>query len=161
MDVVGRIPDPLLETPEGEKRSVTEVEADEIGPSLKFATAKVERPQPGRLGRRRLGGQRGRGQQGYCPTTSRYLEQEHPEKAAPRTCPAPSSASQPQVLPVLRGEAGLHRLQGRQPARQVHERLGARSAPAGSPGNCAQHQRDVAAAVKNAREMALLPYSIR
>ena len=26
-------------------------------------------------------------------------------------------------------------------------------------GNCAQHQRDVAAAVKNAREMALLPYT--
>jgi len=28
-------------------------------------------------------------------------------------------------------------------------------------GNCSQHQRDVAAAVKNAREMALLPYSAR
>jgi small subunit ribosomal protein S18 len=28
-------------------------------------------------------------------------------------------------------------------------------------GNCSQHQRDVAAAVKNAREMALLPYSTR
>jgi small subunit ribosomal protein S18 len=28
-------------------------------------------------------------------------------------------------------------------------------------GNCSQHQRDVAAAVKNAREMALLPYSSR
>jgi small subunit ribosomal protein S18 len=28
-------------------------------------------------------------------------------------------------------------------------------------GNCAQHQRDVATAVKNAREMALLPYSAR
>lgn len=28
-------------------------------------------------------------------------------------------------------------------------------------GTCAQHQRDVAAAVKNAREMALLPYSSR
>ena len=28
-------------------------------------------------------------------------------------------------------------------------------------GNCAQHQRDVAAAIKNAREMALLPYSTR
>jgi small subunit ribosomal protein S18 len=26
-------------------------------------------------------------------------------------------------------------------------------------GNCTQHQRDVAMAVKNAREMALLPYS--
>ena len=28
-------------------------------------------------------------------------------------------------------------------------------------GNCTQHQRDVATAVKNAREMALLPYSQR
>ena len=28
-------------------------------------------------------------------------------------------------------------------------------------GNCSQHQRDVASAVKNAREMALLPYSTR
>jgi small subunit ribosomal protein S18 len=28
-------------------------------------------------------------------------------------------------------------------------------------GNCSQHQRDVAVAVKNAREMALLPYSSR
>jgi single-strand DNA-binding protein len=31
------------ETPEGDKRSVTEIEADEVGPSLKWATAKVER----------------------------------------------------------------------------------------------------------------------
>ena len=28
-------------------------------------------------------------------------------------------------------------------------------------GNCTQHQRDVATAVKNAREMALLPYTAR
>jgi small subunit ribosomal protein S18 len=28
-------------------------------------------------------------------------------------------------------------------------------------GNCTRHQRDVATAVKNAREMALLPYSAR
>ena len=28
-------------------------------------------------------------------------------------------------------------------------------------GNCVQHQRDVATAVKNAREMALLPYTVR
>lgn len=31
------------ETQEGEKRSVVEVEATEVGPSLKFATAKVEK----------------------------------------------------------------------------------------------------------------------
>jgi small subunit ribosomal protein S18 len=28
-------------------------------------------------------------------------------------------------------------------------------------GTCSQHQRDVASAVKNAREMALLPFSTR
>ena len=28
-------------------------------------------------------------------------------------------------------------------------------------GNCPQHQRDVSSAVKNAREMALLPYTAR
>ena len=41
--VVGRLKTRSWETPEGEKRSVTEVEADEVGPSLKFATAKPER----------------------------------------------------------------------------------------------------------------------
>ena len=34
---------PLLGEPEGEKRTAVEVEADEVGPSLKWATAKVER----------------------------------------------------------------------------------------------------------------------
>ena len=41
--VTGRLRQRSWETPEGEKRSVTEIEADEVGPSLKFATAKVER----------------------------------------------------------------------------------------------------------------------
>jgi single-strand DNA-binding protein len=41
--VVGRLRTRSWETPEGDKRSVTEVEADEIGPSLKFATAKPQR----------------------------------------------------------------------------------------------------------------------
>ena len=45
--VIGRLRTRSWETPEGEKRSVTEVEADEIGPSLKFATAKVERASRG------------------------------------------------------------------------------------------------------------------
>jgi single-strand DNA-binding protein len=45
--VVGRLRTRSWETPEGEKRSVTEVEADEIGPSLKFATAKIERSSRG------------------------------------------------------------------------------------------------------------------
>jgi single-strand DNA-binding protein len=45
--VVGRLRTRSWETQEGEKRSVTEIEADEVGPSLKFATAKVERASRG------------------------------------------------------------------------------------------------------------------
>jgi single stranded DNA-binding protein len=41
--VTGRLRQRTWETLEGEKRSVAEVEADEVGASLKFATAKVER----------------------------------------------------------------------------------------------------------------------
>jgi single-strand DNA-binding protein len=41
--VIGRLRMRSWETPEGEKRSVVEVEADEVGASLKFATAKPER----------------------------------------------------------------------------------------------------------------------
>jgi single-strand DNA-binding protein len=41
--VTGRLRQRSWETPEGEKRSVTELEAEEVGASLKWATAKVER----------------------------------------------------------------------------------------------------------------------
>jgi single-strand DNA-binding protein len=44
--VVGRLRQRSWETPEGEKRSVTEIEADEVGLSLKFAQA-----QPRKAGR--------------------------------------------------------------------------------------------------------------
>jgi single-strand DNA-binding protein len=41
--VTGRLRQRSWETLEGEKRSVAEIEADEVGASLRFATAKVER----------------------------------------------------------------------------------------------------------------------
>jgi single-strand DNA-binding protein len=41
--VTGRLRQRSWEIPEGDKRSVTEIEADEVGASLKWATAKVER----------------------------------------------------------------------------------------------------------------------
>jgi single-strand DNA-binding protein len=41
--VTGRLRQRTWETPEGDKRSVAEIEADEVGASLKFATARVER----------------------------------------------------------------------------------------------------------------------
>jgi single-strand DNA-binding protein len=41
--VLGRLRQRSWETPDGERRSVAEIEADEVGASLKWATAKVER----------------------------------------------------------------------------------------------------------------------
>ncbi len=41
--VVGRLKTRSWETPEGEKRSVTEIDADEVAPSLRWATAKPQR----------------------------------------------------------------------------------------------------------------------
>ncbi len=41
--VVGRLRTNTWETPEGDKRSKVEIEAEEVGPSLKWATAKLER----------------------------------------------------------------------------------------------------------------------
>lgn len=58
--VQGRLTQRSYETREGEKRTVVEMQADEVAPSLKYATAKVTRTQ--RTGGQQ-GGQRG-GQQG-------------------------------------------------------------------------------------------------
>jgi single-strand DNA-binding protein len=41
--VVGRLRTNTWETPEGERRSKVEIEAEEIGPSLKWASAKIEK----------------------------------------------------------------------------------------------------------------------
>lgn len=45
--VTGRLRQRTYETREGEKRTVFELEVDEIGPSLRYATAKVQRMQRG------------------------------------------------------------------------------------------------------------------
>ncbi|WP_131683487.1 single-stranded DNA-binding protein [Pseudarthrobacter sp. YALA5] len=52
--VSGRLKSRSYETKEGEKRTVIELEVDEIGPSLRYANAKVNRTQ-------RSGGQGGQG----------------------------------------------------------------------------------------------------
>jgi single-strand DNA-binding protein len=41
--VIGRLKTRAWETPEGERRSVVEVEAEEVGPSLRWATATPQR----------------------------------------------------------------------------------------------------------------------
>jgi single-strand DNA-binding protein len=56
--VSGRLKSRSYETKEGEKRTVIELEVDEIGPSLRYANAKVNRTQ------RSGGGGAGNGAQG-------------------------------------------------------------------------------------------------
>ena len=58
--VSGRLKSRSYETKEGEKRTVIEMEVDEVGPSLRYATAKVNRTQRGGGS----GGFSGGGQQG-------------------------------------------------------------------------------------------------
>jgi single-strand DNA-binding protein len=48
--VSGRLKSRSYETKEGEKRTVIELDVDEVGPSLKYATAKVNRTQRGNGG---------------------------------------------------------------------------------------------------------------
>jgi single-strand DNA-binding protein len=49
--VIGRLKSRSWETPEGDKRSVVEIDADEIAPSLRWAIAKPERAANGGKGK--------------------------------------------------------------------------------------------------------------
>jgi single-strand DNA-binding protein len=60
--VTGRLEQRSWETPEGDKRSVVEIQIDEIGPSLRWATASVNKTQ--RSGGDWGGGGQGGGSQG-------------------------------------------------------------------------------------------------
>jgi single-strand DNA-binding protein len=64
--VSGRLKSRSYETKEGEKRTVVELDVDEVGPSLKYATAKVNRTQRGSGGGGFNAG--GQGGQGGAPT---------------------------------------------------------------------------------------------
>jgi single-strand DNA-binding protein len=64
--VSGRLRQRSYETKEGEKRTVVELEVEEIGPSLKYATAKVTKAnRPGGSGGGFGGGQQGGGGGGW------------------------------------------------------------------------------------------------
>jgi single-strand DNA-binding protein len=57
--VSGRLKSRSYETKEGEKRTVIEMEVDEVGPSLRYASAKVTKTQRGNGGGGFGGGQQG------------------------------------------------------------------------------------------------------
>lgn len=59
--VSGRLKQRSFETREGEKRTVIELDVDEVGPSLRYATAKVNRTQRGSSSGGGFGGSGGPG----------------------------------------------------------------------------------------------------
>ena len=70
MVVQGRLKARSYETREGEKRTVTELEVDEIGPSLTWATAKVTRAS-------RSGGGQGGGGEDPLPARPHAVPRRH------------------------------------------------------------------------------------
>ncbi len=69
--VTGRLKQRSFETREGEKRTVFEVEVDEIGPSLRYATAKVNKASRSGGGGGGFGGGGGGGsRQGSAPASN-------------------------------------------------------------------------------------------
>jgi len=63
--VSGRLRSRSYETKEGEKRTVVEMEVDEVGPSLRYATAKIAKTSRGGGGGGGFGGGGGGGGGGY------------------------------------------------------------------------------------------------
>ena len=168
--VTGRLKQRSWENQEGEKRTVIEIEADDLGPSLKWATASIDEDQPVLV---RLVVHGGGGDWGaavapggrrvvHRPRRHHWMankpggrrrKRDKDDKAWQKKgkrkfcifCKERIEYVDYKDVITLRkfvSERGKIR------ARRV-------------TGNCVQHQRDVATAVKNAREMALLPYSAR
>jgi single-strand DNA-binding protein len=79
--VTGRLKQRSFETREGEKRTVFEVEVDEIGPSLRYATAKVNKASRGGGGGGGFGSGSGGG--GSRPPAAATATNEDPWGSAP------------------------------------------------------------------------------
>jgi single-strand DNA-binding protein len=81
--VHGRLKQRSYETKEGEKRTVFEMDVEEVGPSLKYATAKVTKTQRG-------GGGGGFGASGGSGGSGGSVEADPWASAAPAAAPAQS-----------------------------------------------------------------------
>lgn len=107
--VTGRLKSRSYETKEGEKRTVIEMEVDEVGPSLRYATAKVNKTQRGGSG----GGFGGQAAGGYA------AQEADPWATGPAAAPSqggaqggqsgfgqPAPAAPAQGQPAGSGQAG-------------------------------------------------------
>ena len=78
--VQGRLTQRSYETPQGERRTVVELQVDEVGPSLRRARAQVTRnqPQPASAGGFGVGSASGPGEGGWAPSASLDAGQHDP-----------------------------------------------------------------------------------
>ena len=176
--VAGRLEQRSWETQEGDRRSKVEVVADEIGPSLRWATAQItknERRGPGEGSARGGGGPpTGAGTGAGADTRRRCgrrlrirrgallmarnnqrggtAARRSPKDLGRRVKKKPCALCRDKVewvdykdVPMLRKYMSDR---GKIRSRRV-------------TGNCAQHQRALAMAIKTARELVLLPYTQR
>jgi single-strand DNA-binding protein len=81
--VTGRLKQRSYETREGEKRTVVELEVDEIGPSLKYATAKVNKASRSGGGGGGFGGGGGGGSRPASNSGSNDAPRDDPWGSAP------------------------------------------------------------------------------
>jgi single-strand DNA-binding protein len=81
--VTGRLKQRSFETREGEKRTVVELEVDEIGPSLRYATAKVNKASRSGGGGGGFGGGGGGGGGASRPAASNDAPKDDPWGSAP------------------------------------------------------------------------------
>jgi single-strand DNA-binding protein len=88
--VSGRLRQRSFETKEGEKRTVVELEVDEIGPSLRYASAKVNKVS------RNDGSQGGGGMPPRADNRDAYAPKDDPWGSAP---PAPQRGGYPDEPP--------------------------------------------------------------
>ena len=112
--VQGRLKQRSYETREGEKRTVVELEVDEVGPSLKYATAKVARVQ-------RSGGGGGYGSSGGSTVVT---TRGPPPRHSLRRAPPP--ASLPSRVAATRAPGAASRAASRLPVAAAERPLGNR-----------------------------------
>ena len=169
--VTGRLEQRSWETEDGEKRSKVEVVADEIGPSLRWATADGHARTSAATafdgGGGGGGGSAVRRPRRPPPTSRRPAtttmrspsDGARQRRSAARTRTTPAAARR-------RSASSPRRRSSTSTTRTSTCSAGScptapRSAPAGSPATTPSSRRRSPSAIKNAREMALLPYTNR
>ena len=163
--VSGRLEQRSWETENGDKRSIVEINADEIAPSLRFATAVVTRTpraEGSNFPPSRSAPRRAQRAQQLRLRRGAFLMPRINNPKPPKRAPKIDIRRGAKKKPCSFCQHGVDRVDYKDLA-QLRKYISDRGKIRGRKvsGNCQQHQRDVTDAIKTARELALLPYTQR